>query len=232
MVEELREGGQFRKYGNILAVEFVNNGMAYKAFRFENDGRADYFDENGKSLRKAFLKAPLSFRRISSGFSKARFHPVLKKYRPHHGIDYSAPSGTPVSAIGDGTVVFAGNKGDYGKLVILRHLNGYKTYYGHLSRFGKGIRRGTKVEQGQVIASVGSTGLATGPHLHFEMRVNDKPLNPASIKTPKARSVTSGAMPEFMAVKSGLTERLASMPTTTTAFGVTSVMPKKMAEGG
>ncbi|MDA8337834.1 MAG: peptidoglycan DD-metalloendopeptidase family protein, partial [Nitrospiraceae bacterium] len=161
--------GEFKKYGNILSAEFVNNGEAYRAYRFEHDGKVDYYDDEGKSLRRAFLKAPLSFRRVSSGFSINRFHPVLKIYRPHHGLDYAAPVGTPVSAIGDGTVVFAGKKGQYGNLVIIKHPNGYKTYYGHLSRFG-GIKSGTKVRQGQIIGYVGSTGLATGPHLHYEMR--------------------------------------------------------------
>lgn len=212
VVEELYEGGQFRKYGNILAVEFVNNGMVYKAFRFENDGRADYFDENGNSLRKAFLKAPLSFRRISSEFSKGRFHPVLKKYRPHHGIDYAAPAGTPVSAISDGTVIFVGRKGDYGNLVILKHANGYRSYYGHLARFGKGIRSGVKVTQGQIIASVGSTGLATGPHLHYEIRVNSQPMNPMAIKTSAARPVPAKAISQFESVKSDLIARLSAIP--------------------
>lgn len=232
IVEELYEGGQFRKYGDIHAVEFINNGMVYKAFRFENGGRTDYFDEDGHSLRKAFLKAPLSFRRISSGFSKGRFHPVLKKYRPHHGIDYAAATGTPVSAIGDGTVVFAGRKGDYGKLIILKHANGYKSYYGHLSRFGMGLKSGTRVAQGQTIAFVGSTGLATGPHLHYEMRVNGRPLNPLSVKTTKANPVPAKAMAEFMTVKTRLAEQLASIPAATTvASGNSAITDKGRADG-
>jgi len=232
IVEELHEGGQFRKYGNILAVEFINNGMVYKAFRFENNGKADYFDENGHSLRKAFLKAPLSFRRISSGYSKGRFHPVLKKYRPHHGIDYAAATGTPVSAIGDGTVIFAGKKGDYGKLIIVKHANGYKSYYGHLSRFGKSIKGGVKVAQGQTIAAVGSTGLATGPHLHFEMRVNNRPVNPVSIRTAKARPVPAKAMGEFMTVRARLAEQLDSIPAATAvASGDSAITDKRRSDG-
>src|SRR4030043_1020330 len=164
--------GEFKKYGDIISAEFVNNGETCRAYRFELNGKADYYDADGKSLRKAFLKAPLSFRRISSGFSKSRFHPVLKIYRPHHGLDYAALAGTPVSTVGDGKVIFSGYKGQYGNLVIIKHPNGYKTYYGHLSKIRKGIKRRVEVEQGQVVGYVGATGLATGPHLHYEMRVN------------------------------------------------------------
>ena len=174
VVEGLYLNGEFKKYGEILSAEFVNSGRDYFGYRFEHDGRAEYYDEQGSSLRRAFLKAPLSFRRISSRFTDGRYHPILKIYRPHHGLDYAAPSGTPVSAAGDGTVVFAGRKGQYGNLVILRHGNGYKTYYGHLSRIAGGIRPGKKVQQGDLIAYVGMTGLATGPHLHYEMRINDR----------------------------------------------------------
>jgi len=132
VVEGRYLNGDFKKYGEILSAEFINNGSAYKAYRFEYDGKADYYDDEGNSLRSQFLKSPLSFRRISSHFTKKRFHPILKIYRPHHGIDYSAPSGTPVSAVGSGTISFVGYKGGYGKLIILRHPNGWKTCYGHL----------------------------------------------------------------------------------------------------
>jgi len=142
----------------------------------------NYYDAGGTPLRKAFLKAPLNFRRISSSYSGRRLHPVLKKYRPHHGIDYAAASGTPVSALGDGEILFAGYRGSYGKLVIIKHRNGYSTYYGHLSRIGKGIARRARVAQGEVIGFVGATGLATGPHLHLEIRVAGKPVNPLSLR--------------------------------------------------
>ena len=141
-------------------------------------GKIGYYDEIGTPLRKAFLKAPLSFRYVSSSFSRGRYHPILKIYRPHHGLDYAAAAGTPVSAVGDGTVLFAGHRGDYGNLIILKHRNGYKTYYGHLSKIAKGVRNGAKVDQGSIIGYVGATGLATGPHLHYEVRIDDGPSIP------------------------------------------------------
>lgn len=211
IVEELYQGNEFKRYGNILAAEFVNNGKDYHAYRFEHSGKAGYYDDEGKTLKRAFLKVPLSFRRISSRFSKGRFHPVLKKYRPHHGVDYAAPAGTPVSAVGDGTVTFSGYKGDYGKLVMIRHSNGYKTYYGHLSRIGKGIAPGVKVGQGEVIGFVGSTGLATGPHLHYEMRVNEKPFNPLRIKVPNGEPIPKGLRAEFEELRGRMSISLASI---------------------
>ena len=214
VVEELYLNGEFKKYGNILSAELVNNGETYRAYRFEHNGKVDYYDAGGKSLRRAFLKAPLSFRRISSGFSLGRFHPILKIYRPHHGLDYAAPTGTPVSAIGDGTVVFAGKKGQYGNLVIIRHPNGYRTYYGHLSRFGSGIKRGMKVVQGHIIAYVGSTGLATGPHLHYEVRINNRPVNTVTVKSLKGNSIPKKLMAEFRGFKNQMDGRLASIAPT------------------
>lgn len=218
VVEELYRDNEFKRYGNIIAAEFVNNGRIYRAYRFEHNGKTGYYDDEGNALKRAFLKAPLSFRRISSGFSKGRFHPVLKRYRPHHGIDYAAPAGTPVSAVGDGTVAFSGYKGDYGKLVMIRHPNGYKTYYGHLSRIGKGISPGVKVGQGEVIGYVGSTGLATGPHLHYEMRVNGAPFNPLRLKVSSGEPIPKGLMAEFETVRNQMSETLASiMPSTIVA---------------
>lgn len=211
VVEGLYLNGEFKKYGDILSAEFLNNGDTYRAYRFEHDGRVDYYDAQGQSLRRAFLKAPLSFRRISSGFSRGRFHPILKIYRPHHGLDYAAPVGTPVSAIGDGRVIFAGKKGQYGNLVIIRHPNGFKTYYGHLSKFDTGIKGGTKVKQGQVIGYVGSTGLATGPHLHYEIRINNRPVNPVTVKSMKGNSIPKNLMAEFRGFKNQMDVRLASI---------------------
>lgn len=209
VVEGLYLSGEFKKYGDILSAEFINNGKTYRAYRFEHNRKADYYDAEGKSLRKAFLKAPLSFRRISSGFSNGRFHPILKIYRPHHGLDYSAPTGTPVSAISDGTVITSGYKGGYGKLVTLRHPNGWKTSYGHLSRIKKGIRKGVKVEQGQIIGYVGSTGLSTGPHLHYEIRIGNKAVNPVTVKLPRGNPSPQNLMAEFKEVKSEMDTRLA-----------------------
>lgn len=211
VVEGLYLDGEFRKFGNILSAEFMNNGEAYRAYRYELDGSADFYDHEGKSLRKAFLKAPLSFRRISSSFSRGRYHPILKIYRPHHGLDYAAPAGTPVSAAGNGTVLFAGYKGQYGKMVILRHNNGYKTYYGHLSRIGKGIKNGSRVDQGMVIGYVGSTGLSTGPHLHYEMRLNNKPLNPLKLKIPRGTAIPERLMADFRQVRSEMETQLSSI---------------------
>ncbi|MDR1417698.1 MAG: peptidoglycan DD-metalloendopeptidase family protein [Endomicrobium sp.] len=162
----------------IIAAQYKTPSKTYDAFYFKtNKGKYGYFDRDGKSLKRAFLKAPLQFRRISSYFSTGRLHPILKYVRPHLGIDYAAPQGTPVSSIGDGTVVKAYHSGDYGNLIIIKHANGYETYYGHLSKFGKGIKKGAKVKQGQVIGYVGMTGLATGPHLDFRIKLNGKFFN-------------------------------------------------------
>jgi murein DD-endopeptidase MepM/ murein hydrolase activator NlpD len=210
-VEGLYLSGEFKKYGDILFAEFVNQGETYHAYRFAYNGEADYFDSDGKSLRRTFLKAPLSFRRISSGFARNRFHPILRICRPHHGLDYAAPAGTPVSAVGDGTIVFSGYKGDYGKLVIIRHPNGWKTCYGHLSRIGKNMKRGKKIQQGQIIGYVGSTGLATGPHLHYEVRVHNKPVNPVALKLPQEKSVPAEFFAAFQEIKTQMDTRIASI---------------------
>jgi len=211
VVEELYKDNEFKKYGTVVAVEFVNNGKEYRAYRFEHNGKAGYYDDEGITLKRPFLKAPLSFRRISSRFSKNRLHPILKRYRPHHGIDYAAPQGTPVSAIGDGTVTFSGYQGGYGKLVVIRHHNGYRTCYGHLSRISKGITSGVKIDQGEVIGYVGSTGLATGPHLHYEMRVKNKPVNPLRIKIPSGEPLPEVALAEFGTFREQLSKKLASI---------------------
>lgn len=211
VVEELWLNGSFRRYGNILAAEFSNDGTTHRAYRYEANGRVGYFDDDGHSLRRAFLKAPLSYRRISSGFSRRRFHPVLKTYRPHHGVDYAAARGTPVSALGEGTVRFAGWKGANGKLVILSHPLGYRTYYGHLSRIARGIRPGIRVRQGDVIGYVGSTGRATGPHLHFQINRNGRVLNPLTVNLPRGKGVPKAEMADFRRLRAGLTETLASI---------------------
>lgn len=209
VVEGYYLNGEFKKYGDVLSAVFINNGETYRAYRFEHDEKVDYYDDEGKSLRRAFLKAPLSFRRISSGFSNRRFHPILKIRRPHHGLDYAAPSGTPVSSVGDGTVLFAGDKSQYGKLVIVRHPNNWRTYYGHLSKIAKNITRGRKIQQGQVIGYVGSTGLATGPHLHYELRVHNKPVNPLAVKLPRGKPIPKGLMAEFIEMKDKMEARVA-----------------------
>lgn len=218
VVEGLYLDGKFRKFGKILSAEFSNNDKIYHAYRFENNGKAGYYDADGKSLAKAFLKAPLDFRRISSYYSGNRLHPILKVYKPHHGLDYSAPAGTPVSALGDGKVVFAGYNGGYGNLIILRHNNGYETYYGHLQEINKNIRTGRTAEQGQVIGYVGSSGLATGPHLHFELRINDQPVNPLSVKLPNGESLPQQLMAGFRLFRDQMNTQLASITTPVYAF--------------
>jgi murein DD-endopeptidase MepM/ murein hydrolase activator NlpD len=219
VVEGLYLDGTFKKYGNILATEFVNNSMMYQAYRYEINGKVDYFDREGKSLRRSFLKAPLSFRRISSGFSKRRFHPVLKIYRPHLGVDYAAATGTPVSTVGDGTVLSAGYKGQNGKQVIIRHPNGYKTYYGHLSKIKRGIRSGVKVKQGEIIGYVGSTGLATGPHLDYRVKRGARFVNPLKLNLPRGKPVPKTLLTEFTSFQKDMDSRLASI--TSPAFAYT-----------
>ena len=211
IVEGLYLDGEFKKYGDLICVEFMNNSESYTAYRFENEGRADYYDGEGRSLKRAFLKAPLSFRRISSTFSNGRFHPILKRYRPHHGLDYAAPTGTPVSAIGSGTVTFSGIKGQYGNLVIIKHPHGYKTYYGHLSKIEKNIKKGAKVEQGQIIGLVGATGLATGPHLHYELRINGKSVNPLTVRLPRGKTIPVKMRADFIQFKKTMESRLTSI---------------------
>ncbi|MDA8123814.1 MAG: peptidoglycan DD-metalloendopeptidase family protein [Deltaproteobacteria bacterium] len=220
VVEGLYLDGKLKKYGSLLAAEFSNDGEIYRAYAFRQNGKIDYYDADGKSLRKSFLKSPLSFRRISSGFSRGRAHPILKIVRPHQGIDYAAAKGTPVSAAGDGKVLFAGRRGQYGNLIIIGHRNGYKTYYGHLSRIGKGVRKGTQIDQGTVIGYVGATGLATGPHLHYEMRIADKPINPLSLKIPRGTAISGAMQTAFRQVTDRLNSELASVkPSTPVAIG-------------
>lgn len=193
---ELRKGDEFRVVyeqmllngepvgsGKVLALEFINDGDQHKAYYFEpSDGTFGYYDADGNSLRTAFLRSPLRFSRISSGFSLRRYHPIQKRWKAHYGVDYAAPTGTPIMATGDGRVSFAGRKGGYGNVVYLKHHSGYSTRYAHMSRFSKGIRNGSKVKQGQVIGYVGATGWATGPHLHYEFRKHSKPKNPLRVK--------------------------------------------------
>lgn len=197
VVEGLYLDGKFKKYGKILSTEFINNKQKYQAYLFEHDGNTGYYDARGKSLRRAFLKAPLSFRRISSSFTRKRFHPVLKIYRPHRGVDYAAAAGSPVSATADGTVFSAGYHSDYGKLVVIKHRNGYQTYYGHLSRIKNNLRLGSQVKQSDVVGYVGSTGLASGPHLHYEIRQGGSHINPLRFKVDAGQAIPLTQMTEF-----------------------------------
>ena len=196
-----KEGEEFSD-GPILAAQYLSREETHTAILFEDpEGRKDYYTIKGESLRKKFLRSPLNYRRISSYFSYKRFHPILKYYRPHFGIDYAAPLGTPVVSIGDGVVTYVGWKGDYGRLVRVRHPNGYYSTYGHLSRYGRGIRRGVKVKQGQVVGYVGASGLATGPHLDFRVIRNEKFVNFLKIKIPAAESIKDRHRKEFEVTK-------------------------------
>jgi murein DD-endopeptidase MepM/ murein hydrolase activator NlpD len=196
--EDYLEGEKLRD-GAILAAEFVNQGRTYHAFRYVDDtGRADYYTPKGRSMRKAFLRAPVDFRRISSRFSRERWHPVLGKKRPHRGVDYAAKTGTPIKASGDGKIIYRGTKGGYGKTVIIQHGQTYTTLYAHLSLYNKKAKTGRRVKQGQIIGYVGKTGLATGPHLHYEFRVNGVHRNPLTVKLPAAQPIAKRYRDDFL----------------------------------
>lgn len=210
---ETRDGDQFKvvyevdiagkknsKIGsNVLAAEYKTGSKTFDAFYYRQpNGVGGYFDRDGKSVRSAFLKAPLQYSRISSYFTTARYHPILKIVRPHLGIDYAAPMGTPISAISDGIILFAAYKGENGNLIRIKHFNGYETDYGHMSRFASGIRPGVRVRQGQVIGYVGMTGLATGPHLDFRIKINGTPFNFLAMKTPPAVTLAGANKAAFL----------------------------------
>lgn len=197
--EELFRNGEKIGNGNILTAEFINNKKAYRAIRYTNPqtNQDEYYNEDGKSMRKAFLRTPVDFTRISSKFTTKRYHPVLHKFRSHKGVDYAAKRGTPIKAAGDGKVIFKGNKGGYGRVVIVQHGSKYKTVYAHLNSYNRKIRVGKKVKQGQTIAYVGSSGLATGPHLHYELRVNGVHRNPLTVKLPAANPVPKRYLADF-----------------------------------
>ncbi|MFN7088098.1 MAG: peptidoglycan DD-metalloendopeptidase family protein [Burkholderiales bacterium] len=201
--------GEVVRTGRVLAAEFINQGKSYQAVWFQNaEGHGGYYTLEGKNIRKAFLRSPLEFSRISSGFTNARYHPVLQTWRAHKGIDYAAPSGTRVKATADGVVESAGRHGGYGNLVVLRHQSQYTTWYGHLSGFAKGIRKGARVSQGDVIGYVGATGLATGPHLHYEFRINNVHQNPLRVVMPSAPPITAAQKPAFEAVAEAMAQHL------------------------
>jgi murein DD-endopeptidase MepM/ murein hydrolase activator NlpD len=196
--EELYKDDVKIRNGRILSAEFINNGTTYRAVYYTDpSGKSDYYAPDGKSMRKAFLRSPVKFSRISSRFSNKRWHPILSKWRSHKGVDYAAARGTPVRASGDGKIIFAGTKGGYGRLIVIQHGGRYTTAYGHLHRYAKGARAGRKVKQGQIIGYVGSSGLATGPHLHYEFRVNGVHRNPLTVKLPEAQPVNSAYLDNF-----------------------------------
>ncbi len=194
--------------GNILAAEFTTQGQRYRAIRFEDDeGNVSFYTPEGESMLGTFLRSPVEFSRISSRFGK-RKHPISKKWKAHKGVDYAAARGTPIRATADGKVVHAGRKGGYGKTIVLRHAGRFTTLYAHMNGFAKGVRSGSRVKQGQTIGYVGSTGYSTGPHLHYEFRVDGVHRNSLTYKTPKASSVKESLKPEFNALSTDLVSRL------------------------
>ena len=195
--EEYYANGEKISYGDILAAEFINNGTIYRAVRYTDDhGDTSYYTPSGHNMRKAFLRTPVDFTRISSRFGK-RMHPILNRMREHRGVDYAAPLGTPIKAAGDGRIAFIGRKGGYGNTIIIKHDGTYSTLYGHMKQFKRGLKRGSWVKQGDVIGFVGQTGLATGPHLHYEFRVNGVHRNPLTVKLPESKPITSAKLTNF-----------------------------------
>jgi len=201
VVEKRYRKGQPSGNGRLLAAKFTVQDQTYQAFYFRDGNQPPgYYDQNGRSLQKAFLKAPLSFSRISSGFDMRRRHPITNRTKAHPAIDYAAPTGTPIHSVGDGKVTFAAYKRYNGKCIKITHPNGWVTMYNHLSRFGKNIQAGKKIKQGQLIGYVGSTGLSTGPHLDFRMYKNGKSVNPLTVKSPPARPVSRANLAQFKAM--------------------------------
>jgi murein DD-endopeptidase MepM/ murein hydrolase activator NlpD len=209
LYEKLYIDGEYYGIGDILAAEFTHRGETYRAYKFTQDNISGYFTDTGKSVQKALLKAPFKFsQRVSSRFSHNRMHPILKKRMPHYGVDFAAPYGTPVLSVGDGTVTEAQYRGANGNIVKITHNSTYRTAYLHLKGFARGIRRGAKVEQGQVIGYVGSTGRSTGPHLDYRLYRNGHPVNPLTVDLPSSDSVPDSLMAAFKQVRDSLDHRL------------------------
>jgi murein DD-endopeptidase MepM/ murein hydrolase activator NlpD len=197
--EQIWQDGALVRDGSIIAAQFVNDGRTFRAVRYQlPDGSYDYFAPDGHSMHKAFLRAPVDFTRVSSRFNSSRLHPILNTIRAHKGVDYAAPTGTPVRAAGDGRIQMRGRYGGYGNAIVLEHGGGVTTLYGHLSRFARGVAQGTRVRQGQIIGYVGMTGLATGPHLHYEYRINGAYRNPQTVKLPDATPIAADLRADFL----------------------------------
>jgi murein DD-endopeptidase MepM/ murein hydrolase activator NlpD len=211
--------GRAIKSGRLLAAEFVNQGRSYRAVWFQdNEGKGGYYTPEGKNLRKAFLRSPLEFSRVSSGFAM-RFHPILQRWRAHKGVDYAAPTGTHVKATADGVVESIGRQsGGYGNFIVLKHQGGISTSYAHLSSFARGLRKGARVQQGDVIGHVGQTGWATGPHLHYEFRVNDLVRNPLTVALPAALPISTQQLAAFNRLSAPLAAELNLLKNTNLAL--------------
>lgn len=209
LVEKKFREGRLAGYGDIKAAFFTNQGITYRAFLHEDaQGNGRYYDEQGRSLEKAFLKAPLNYSRISSSFSNNRFHPILKKYRSHPGVDYAAPRNTPIKAVADGVIKSIYYSKTTGRQITIRHFSGYETAYFHMNGYAKGMKKGKKVSQGDIIGYVGKTGLATGYHLCFRMRKNGKPVNPLNQPSQSARPVDPSEMDHFRFLAGQYTETI------------------------
>lgn len=208
LYEDIFIEGEKVRTGNIIAAEFSNQGKKYRAVRYTDaKGHTDYYDENGRSMRKAFLRTPVAYSRISSRFGKRR-HPVLNRLKLHKGVDYAASRGTPVKATGSGKIIYRGRKGGYGKTIVIRHAGKYSTLYAHMSGYKRGLRNGTRVKQGQTIGFVGSTGLATGPHLHYEFRINGAHRNPLRVRLPHANPIHRKYKQDFIEKSNGFFAQL------------------------
>jgi len=212
--EEIWQEGEYVTDGEIIAAEFNNDGHTYQAIRFiDDEGRSDYFTPDGHSVRKAFIRAPVDFTRISSNFNPQRRHPILNTIRAHRGVDYAAPRGTPIKAAGDGKVIFRGVKGGYGNTIILQHGGNITTLYAHMSRFA-GARIGSRVRQGQTIGYVGSTGLATANHLHYEYRLNGVHRNPRTVELPQANPIDQRYRQQFLTTVEPILQELENFKNT------------------
>jgi murein DD-endopeptidase MepM/ murein hydrolase activator NlpD len=220
--------------GVIHGAWFHHAGQEYAAIPYKQDSVTSFYDANGNSLRKAFLKAPLKFSRISSRFSGNRFHPVLKIFRPHHGVDYAAPTGTPVHAVGDGLVVEAGFDGGAGRMIKIRHNSIYTTGYMHLNAFAKDIHAGTRVKQGDLIGYVGSSGLASGPHLDYRVWMNNQPVNPLTIESPSVEPVKPENRASFNSIRQVVLSQLNHIPLPGAGSQPSGVyaLSKRCVEGG
>ncbi len=219
LFEELYLDGERVGTGDIIAAEFSNNGKVFRAVRYTDArGHSDYYAPDGRSMRKAFLRTPVAFTRISSRFSNGRKHPILNRIRAHKGVDYAAPRGTPIKATGSGKIVFRGRKGGYGNTVVIQHGSNYSTLYAHMNNFARGEKIGDRVQQGQIIGYVGSTGLATGPHLHYEFRVNGVHRNPLTVKLPDAAPLPKQFREDFKRATSNLLAQLELVKTRTVAL--------------
>jgi murein DD-endopeptidase MepM/ murein hydrolase activator NlpD len=206
--EEIWQDGEYVTDGEVVVAEFNNDGRSHQAIRFiDSAGRTDYFTPEGNSVRKAFLRSPVDFR-VSSSFNPNRLHPVLKTRRPHRGVDYAAPRGTPIKAAGDGKVIFRGVKSGYGNVVILQHGGNITTLYAHMSKFASSVRSGSRVRQGQTVGYVGATGLVTGAHLHYEYRLNGVHRNPRTVKLPQADPIAAKYREQFLAAAGPILEEL------------------------